>query len=147
MTAGPAVNLCLCRGDGRYPAGAELRCDWRIRRVDPARVATVETTVLWTTDGKGDAEFHVHHFVRHTRDQLAARDVTADQVLRCKLPPSPLSYDGRLISLRWLVRLRVFIDGRGDVVADLPFHLVSPAAPGRDVAEPAGDGRCVTVPV
>lgn len=123
----PAVNVSLDRDDGRYPAGGWLRAQWRVRRVSRERVQGAELSVLWYTEGKGDEDLHVHHFQRWSADQIRSLDLQQGQPLACRLPATPLSYRGRLITIRWSVRLRLFLEGGKDTVTEQPFHLVTPA--------------------
>jgi hypothetical protein len=120
------VNLTLCRDDAVYPAGGVLNLRWRISRIEPALISGVELSVLWRTEGKGDEDLSVHDFRRIGRELLTEIDIGEDQVFACRLPASPLSYHGKLIRLCWCVRQRVFIDGRRDLLTEVPFHLVSP---------------------
>jgi hypothetical protein len=133
------VNLTLCRDDAVYPAGGVLNLKWRISRIDPALISGVELSVLWRTEGKGDEDLSVHEFRRIGRELLAETDVSEDQMFACRLPASPLSYHGTLIRLCWCVRQRVFIDGRRDLLTEVPFHLVSSVD--WDDHSPAGDAN------
>lgn len=122
----PAVNLSLCNEEGIYEAGSSLTAKWRISRVPLDEVHSLETSVLWYTEGKGDEDLHVHHFHRLTDDQLRRAGLADEQSTHCTLPATPLSYQGQLISVRWCVRVRIFLaDGR-EIVTEQPFHLVSP---------------------
>lgn len=121
----PAVNVSLCRDDGRYEAGRQLSAKWRVRRVPLQRVQGLEVSVLWYTEGKGDEDLHVHHFHRLTAEQLRRTGLADEQSLRCQLPATPLSYHGQLIQIRWCIRLRLFIDDGREIVAEQPFHLVA----------------------
>ena len=123
--AQPAVNVTLCNDDGLYRAGGELSAKWRISRVPLDEVQSVEVSVLWHTEGKGDEDLHVHHFQRLAEHQLRRAGLADEQVLNCVLPATPLSYHGRLISLQWCVRLRLFLATGREIVAEQPFHLVS----------------------
>ncbi|MDA8743641.1 hypothetical protein N9N28_03305 [Rubripirellula amarantea] len=99
---------------------------WRIRRVCLDDLQSIEVSVLWHTEGKGDEDLHVHHFHRVSPEQLRRLGLADEQSLRCHLPASPLSYHGHLISLRWCVRLRLFMNDGREIIAEQPFHLVSP---------------------
>jgi hypothetical protein len=39
------------------------------------------------------------------------------------LPQSPLSYEGRIVKVRWCVRVRLFFDGSRDFVSEHVFVL------------------------
>lgn len=126
------MNVTIDREDGRYEAGGVLRATWRIRQVPVERIEGVEVSVMWYTEGKGDEDLHVHHFERFSGDQLRAAELGMElgplgeqQRIECRLPPTPLSYHGRLIRIRWCIRLRLFLDDGRSVVAEQPFHLVA----------------------
>ena len=140
------MNVSIDREDGRYEAGGVLRATWRVRRVPVERIEGVEVSVMWYTEGKGDEDLHVHHFARFSGEQLRAtehgteperfgeqqrgfgeqqRGFGEQQRIECRLPPTPLSYHGRLIRIRWCIRLRLFLDDGRSVVAEQPFHVVS----------------------
>lgn len=119
------MNLSLCREDGRYRAGGTLTAKWRVRRVPIDQVQGIEVSVLWYTEGKGDEDFAVHHFHRAGAEQLRRSGLSDERSLNCCLPATPLSYQGRLISIRWCIRLRLFLDDGREIVAEQPFHLVA----------------------
>ena len=123
--AQPAVNLSLCSDDGVYQVGDSLTAKWRISRIPLDEVHSLEASVLWYSEGKGDEDLHVHHFHRLADEQLRQHGLSDEQSTHCLLPATPLSYQGQLITLRWGVRVRIFLaDGR-EIVAEQPFHLVS----------------------
>jgi len=119
------VNVSLCREEGVYEAGDQLTAKWRISRIPLEEVHGVEVSVLWHTEGKGDEDLHVHHFHRLVETQIRRSGLADQQSLRCQLPRTPLSYHGRLISVLWCIRLRLFIAGGREIVAQQPFHLVA----------------------
>ena len=119
------MNVTLCREDGVYEAGRELAARWRIRRVSIDDIQSVEVSVMWHTEGKGDEDLHVHHFHRIGESQIRRIGLADQQSLNCKLPASPLSYHGHLIHLRWCLRLRLFLTDGREILAEQPFHLVA----------------------
>ncbi|WP_149752722.1 hypothetical protein [Rubripirellula obstinata] len=144
----PAVNVTLCREDGVYEAGGELTAKWQIRRISANEIQSVEVSVMWHTEGKGDEDLHVHHFHRISESQIRRlgipdqHGVADHHSLQCKLPASPLSYHGHLIHLRWCLRLRLFlVDGR-EILAEQPFHLVSPGS--YPIKDSTAGGKLVT---
>lgn len=127
------MNLSLCHDNGRYEACGELTAKWRISRVPLDEVQGLEVSVLWHTEGKGDEDLHVHHFHRVTESQVRRVGLADQQSVRCMLPATPLSYHGKLISVRWCVRMRLFLaDGR-EIVAEQPFHLVAAGSQSNEV--------------
>lgn len=130
------MNVTLCREDGIYQAGGELTAKWRIRRIPIDEVQGVEVSVLWHTEGKGDEDLHVHHFHRLVENQIRRTGLADEQSVHCQLPMTPLSYHGRLISVRWCFRLRLFVSDGREIVAEQPFHLVSPGSGVKVLAQP-----------
>ena len=125
--AQPAVNVALCREDGTYAGHEMLTVKWRVSRVALDQLQAIEVSVLWHTEGKGDQDLNIHHFQRLDENQIRRAGLADEQSLQCRLPTTPLSYHGQLISLRWCVRLRLFMAGGREVVAEQPFHLVAAA--------------------
>jgi hypothetical protein len=90
--------------------------------VYPDKVRSVELSILWHTEGKGDEDSGVHYFEEHAvGDRLSERP--AWRPFATKLPHSPLSYDGPLIKIRWCVRVRVFLESGKEVVGEKTFRL------------------------
>ena len=125
----PAVNISLCREDGVYEAGGTLTAKWRISRVPLDRGPRAR--------GFGDVAHRRQRGRGPSRPSLSPRGREPDSSGRAwpmssrssvGCPLTPLSYHGRLISVRWCIRLRLFLaDGR-EIVAEQPFHLVSPGS-------------------
>jgi hypothetical protein len=109
-----------------YQAGGLLSVTWRISRVPLDEVQGLEVSVMWHTEGKGDEDLHVHHFHRVVESQIRRVGLADEQSIQCVLPATPLSYHGRLISVRWCARLRLFLAGGREILAEHPFYLVSP---------------------
>lgn len=119
------MRLSLCNGEAVYEAGSTLIARWRISRVPLEEIQSLEVSVLWHTEGKGDEDLHVHHFHRISETQVRRVGMSQDQSIKCVLPATPLSYHGRLINLCWCVRLRLYLNGGREIVAEQPFFLVS----------------------
>ncbi len=119
------MNLSLCHEDGLYEAGGKLTARWKISRVPLDEINGLEVSVLWHTEGKGDEDLHVHHFHRVVENQIRRSGLADEQSTHCNLPDTPLSYHGKLISVRWCVRLRLFLEDGREILAEHPFHLVS----------------------
>ncbi len=122
------MNVSLCRDDGLYEAGGEMTVKWRVSRVPIDELQGIEISVLWHTEGKGDEDLHVHHFHRLVENQIRRAGLADEQSFSCDLPVTPLSYHGRLISVLWCIRLRLFLGGSREIVAEQPFHLVAPGS-------------------
>jgi hypothetical protein len=119
----------LCRPDGRYEAAQPLRAEWFASQAIAAELTGIEASVLWSTEGKGDEDLHVHYFQQWNDLQLRDIDLSIPQRITCLLPISPVSYEGTLLRIRWCVRLRMFRSGGREGVIQQPFQLVCPALP------------------
>jgi hypothetical protein len=95
-------------------------CRWFVE--PPSDVRRVEVSVLWRTEGKGDEDFGVHFF-HAASAQGTYDDLPCPLAFSTTLPPSPLSYDGPLLKIRWYVRVRVFLKRGKEIVCDKPFQL------------------------
>lgn len=83
----------------------------------------VELSVLWYTAGQGDEDFDVHYFDRFVEELARPLDLRRPQRFATTLPPSPLSYDGRIIKICWCVRARLFPQQGPESVVEVPFRL------------------------
>lgn len=125
----PLLSLCLGGGQKQYAAGDELVVEYQIDVVDPAEIQAVEASVLWFTEGKGEEDLGVHFFERRLPADAEENDLRPMRRFRTRLPNSPLSYNGAIFSIRWCVRLRLFLKRGRDYVLQQPFTLGSvPAA-------------------
>ena len=137
----PAVSIALCREDGMYEGGRTVNAKWRVSRVTLDSLTAIEISVLWYTEGKGDQDLHVHHFERLEESQIRRAGLADEQSLCCELPPTPLSYNGRLLRLRWCIRMRLFLSNGREIVTEQPFYLVSPQSTSNGSAMIAGEER------
>ena len=99
---------------------------WEVPRAEDVR--TVELSVLWLTEGKGEEDIGVHFFDRMS---FETGDDTRPGNARfsTQLPNSPLSYDGFLVKIRWLVRVRVFLKNGDEGVGEREFRLAGAEVP------------------
>ena len=63
----PRVQLLLIANHLQYDPGNVLTCEYVIDEELLDDLQTLETSVLWYTEGKGDEDIGVHFFVRRTR--------------------------------------------------------------------------------
>jgi hypothetical protein len=113
----PAIHLERTR----YQPGDRLTGSFTVRGTRPERY-TVELSVLWRTEGKGDEDLGVILFREWTQDSKPL-DFRAPQDFEVRLPHSPLNYDGALIKIGWRVRVRIRWEPGNEVVAEEPFQL------------------------
>jgi hypothetical protein len=121
----PLLSICLVGSKRAFSAGDELVCEYQIDAVDPADIQAVEVSVVWFTEGKGEEDMGVHYFERRLPSDAEDGDLRPMRRLRTRLPNSPLSYAGAILTIRWCVRLRLFLRRRGDYVLEYPFTLGS----------------------
>ena len=120
---GPVVSIRL-EAHGRPYAPGDMLCgEYTIEAFQPDQIRAVELSVLWFTEGKGDEDLGVHHFQRRSLEEDAAFDPRQTVAFRTRLPNSPLSYDGRIVKIRWCARVRVFLPRGAEVVEDALFQL------------------------
>lgn len=120
----PLLSLCIA-GDRQFAAGDELVCEYQIDAVEAADIQAVEASVLWFTEGKGEEDMGVHFFERRLPADADDGDLRPMRRLRTKLPNSPLSYRGALVSIIWCVRLRLFLRRGREFVIEESFTLGS----------------------
>src|SRR5687768_10980828 len=119
----PLLSLCIAGGKSTFSAGDELLCEYQVDAVDPADIQAVEASVVWYTEGKGEEDMGVHFFERRLPADADDGDLRPMRRLRTRLPNSPLSYSGAILSVCWCVRLRLFLRRGRDYVLERPFTL------------------------
>jgi hypothetical protein len=106
-----------------YHPGDVLTAQYRLAADEPCHVQRIEASLVWHTEGKGDADLGVHHFERVELTEVERQDTGQVRQLKARLPRSPLSYDGLLIKVRWCVRVRVFLVNGRELTGETPFQL------------------------
>jgi hypothetical protein len=111
-------------GNGRvYRSGESLAGEYRLTSIDPKQIKAVEVSVLWSSEGKGDDDMAVHDFRRLSLENGDIINPKIPGRFSAILPNSPLTYEGRIVKLRWCTRVRVFMNGNREVVGELQFRL------------------------
>jgi hypothetical protein len=90
---------------------------------------SVELSVGWSTEGKGDEDTGVHLF---EAEDHAPAGPGKPRRFSTVLPRSPLSYDGQIVKIRWWVRARYAFGRREVFIGEVPFRL-------GDVPRPEGE--------
>jgi hypothetical protein len=121
----PLLSLCIVGPRREFAAGEELVCEYQIDAIDPADIQSVEASVLWHTEGKGEEDLGVHFFERRLPADAEQGDLRPMRRLRTRLPNSPLSYRGAILNIQWCVRLRLFARRGREYVVEQPFTLGS----------------------
>ena len=93
-----------------------------------ATCSAIELSVVWHTEGKGNEDMTVHYFRRLAASQLA--EVASQGRIACstRLPAGPCSYDGRIVRIRWAVRVRMYMSSGEESLIERPFSLLAAAA-------------------
>ena len=89
-----------------YRAGEVLTGAFAVAADDGDELETLEVSVLWHTAGRGTEDLGVIHFEEWPAAQGRPFDRTQPHAFTCRLPRTPLSYDGVLVKVRWCVRVR-----------------------------------------
>jgi hypothetical protein len=119
----PLLSLCLVGQVRTFAAGDELVAEYQIDAIEPADIQAVEVSVLWQSEGKGEEDIGVHFFERRLPGDAEDGDLRPMRRVRTRLPNSPLSYRGAILSIRWCVRLRLFLRRGREYVMEQPFNL------------------------
>jgi len=111
-----------------YAPGELLRGQFSVSASD---WQAAELSVLWFTEGKGEEDMGIHYFERIDREDEDLDRDDGVQGFMVLLPASPLSYHGLILSIRWCVRVRVFLERERDreVVGERPFALGNVPSP------------------
>jgi len=121
----PAIHIQFDTNGRNYEAGDVLTGTYRLESIPLTEVRTVEVSVLWHTEGKGDEDLAVHEFQRLGAENGEVLDLGRGGRFQTTLPHCPLSYDGAIIKLGWFVRIRVFLTQGKEVVGQRQFRLGS----------------------
>jgi len=115
---------CVIKGvQARYQPGDLMLCNYTLDVDDDVKLTAVETSVIWSTSGKGQEDIGAQFFERRQKEDLASLKRNTAQKLSVRLPNSPLSYDGVIVKIGWCVRIRVFMDGGKQLSFDSDFQL------------------------
>ena len=122
--ATPQVYLRLDgRGNRQYFPGETLAGSYVLEEIRNDLISEVEISVLWYTEGKGSEDFGIHAFWRRSNQAGDWIDPRRPGRFSTPLPQSPLSYQGVLIRINWVVRVRVFLTDGEQLVEEVPFRL------------------------
>ncbi len=130
----PLISIRL-PGRRSYAPGQEITWHYQIDAVRPGEVAAIEASVLWYTIGKGESDLSVLFFERRVPGQTEVGDLREMRSVRLTLPPTPLSYDGVLLKIRWCARVRLFLRSGREFLEEQVFRLGN-VRPARAVVGP-----------
>lgn len=119
----PALGLRLLSLQQGLEPLELLEFEYCVERVAANEIDHLEISVMWYTEGKGSEDFGVHFFRSLSGKELGELPHKVSQSVATTLPASPLSYEGRLLKIRWCVRLRLYLaDGR-EFTAEQALYL------------------------
>ena len=116
----PVVLAWFTLAERRYEPLGELGVRYTVSGIEGLPIRAAERSVLWYTEGKGEEDIGVHFFERVPAPDDAD---SPDGEFSCRLPLSPLSYEGLIVKIRWCVRIRLFFAGGRDFVSEHIFDL------------------------
>lgn len=106
-----------------WQPGEQLTGEFRIANASSHKLRAAECSVLWYTLGKGDEDLRVHALERYELESDGRSVSSCTERFSFTLPPSPQTYDGVIVKIRWCVRVRVFLTGGQEVVSEAPIVL------------------------
>jgi hypothetical protein len=112
-----------------YRPGDVLRGAFCVEGEATADLKTVELSVLWRSEGKGDEDLGVIHYAEWTPASGEVIDLSQPREFEVRLPRTPLSYDGVIVKVHWCARVRARWADTTEVVEEAQFRLgnVAPA--------------------
>lgn len=129
--AAEQIEILLELPEGCARPGQALRGGLRLNVPEPLSVQRLEASAVWYTEGRGDKdEGVVWHQTLAENEELDSQRAFP---LEIPMPEGPWTYDGKLIKIRWVVRVRVKPQGESEIAGEKPFSLLPPgrAAEGR----------------
>lgn len=127
MRGEPEVRVEIA-GD-RFHPGDEVGGAFVLPGGPPADCESVELSVLWHTSGKGTEDLAVVHYQGWTAADGTLAALPNPGTFAVRLPNTPWSYDGTLVKIHWVARVRVRFGRSGEVVAEVPFVLAPRGRP------------------
>jgi hypothetical protein len=88
----------------------------------PSATRSVEFSVLWHTSGKGTEDLGVIFFQNWVEGQSLA-NLPNPFSFTVWLPQTPYTYDGELVKIHWVARLRIRYGTQGEILQEAPFTL------------------------
>ena len=126
----PQIEILLEDKDLVLHPGQVLRGGWRLNAAYAVPVKKAEVFVMWSTEGKGDADSGAAYH------KVAVEDVELDAgrafPFETTLPQAPWSYSGKLIKINWYVRVYVIPREGKPFAAEERFKLLPQGRPGGD---------------
>lgn len=118
----PRMELRFGHPGRAYEPGEWVTAEYTIDGLGGERLRAFERSAVWYTEGKGEEDLGVDCFERFATPDSIER-VVPEGTFAFRLPPSPLSYEGVIVKIRWCIRLRVFFDSGRDHVSEHVFTV------------------------
>lgn len=115
--------------DGPVSAGTNLTGGYTIRPRGTGPLRSAELSILWYTPPPGAEDRDVFHKEEHMAVDGDDGPLYATRRFEVSLPDGPPSCEGKAVSIRWVVRLRLrYADGQ-EVVRELSFAFTGAISP------------------
>jgi hypothetical protein len=124
------VALWIDRKTVVVPPRATLTGGYTIRPADTGPLRSAELSVLWYTAAPGHTEMGVYCYQEHTAFDGNDQALYGHRSFHAQLPDGPFSYEGKVVKIRWAVRLRLRYVSGEERVRELPFYLGAVGAGG-----------------
>ena len=126
----PRVAVFFSQTDRVFSPLDPIEVRYEVDGLDDDPPVAVEHSVLWFTEGKGEEDIGVHFFERVVAPERLPPAAPMGQ-FSCRMPRSPLSYEGVIVKIRWCVRIRFFFESGRDYVSEHEFSVgrLPPARP------------------
>lgn len=108
--------------------GGELQGGYRIDPELLGGIKSLELSVYWMTEGKGDEDRAEYYRESKRGAEAELCDRSGMGQFSIPLPTSPLSYEGILIKIIWLIRVRIETFSNGVLETSRSFCLGNVAA-------------------
>ena len=115
--------LKLDRPSGIYQPGERISGYFMAEGSQGQSIRAAELSILWYTTGQGEEDFEIHHFERLVDEPGQPLDLRTPRRFAVLMPPSPLSYEGRIVKVCWCVRLRLYPRQGTETVEEAAFRL------------------------
>lgn len=120
----PRIDVWFPDGKTDFEPGDILECRYRVVDAGDMQFTSLEASVLWHTEGKGEEDLLVNRFERRVASSTR-EELLQEQVIRATLPNSPLSYEGVMVKIVWCVRVKAFAPKGKSLIQDRCFRLGS----------------------
>jgi hypothetical protein len=119
----PRIKISLDEPARSYQPGDVLAGQFSLEGIAPEELRSVELSVLWHTEGKGEEDMSVHFFERLDSQNGEPFDGRQPRRFSTVLPNSPLTYGGFIVKICWCVRVRAFLARGKELSLEVPFRL------------------------